>query len=73
MQAIGASSGERERAIALQKQGENWLRDGYVELRPIWEKERDEQPESLSPTAFLASRQWEASADLASRVIARLH
>ena len=71
MRAIGTASGERERAIALQKQGESWLRDGYVELRPIWKREREKQMAQDLPSQIFGQSQWEASADLASRVLAR--
>jgi hypothetical protein len=73
MRAIGTSSGERERAITLQKQGETWLRDGYAELHPIWNQDRGEQSKKPLPDRIFGQSQWEASADLASRVIARLH
>lgn len=73
MQAIGTSSGERERAITLQKQGENWLRTGYVDLRPIWEVEQERQTTKPLQDRIFNQSPWEASANLASRMIARLH
>jgi hypothetical protein len=73
MFAIGTSSGEQERAIELRRRGEGWLRDGYVELRPVWVSDGKKLSAKPLPERIFSQSPWDSSANLASRVIARLH
>jgi hypothetical protein len=74
MDAIAHSAGDRKRARQAREDGEEWLRDGWRDLRPIWTQNLKtlEKQDDWVQRIFTAPK-WDEYADLAMRVLSQLH